>query len=491
MIQYISTKGGSPPVDFDEAVLQGFAKDGGLFVPQTIPRIPNDRLEKFSHLSYTDLAFEMLSLFIDPGIIPSPDLKQLIHTSFSNFGHPDLMPLVPLNRDKTFLVMELFHGPTLSFKDIAMGFLINTMDYLLTKKDRHLSVVLATTGDTGPAAAHAAAGKKTLDCWPLYPAGMISEEQERQMTTLTAENIHPVGVENCNDGGDDLDIVVAKLFMDPQLKTQLNLSSVNSINWCRVMVQAVHHAYGYFKACNTVGDPVVLSVPSGAYGNLFAGYLARQMGIPIHTFVCANNRNKTLHTAFSTGIFKKQNLVQTVSSAIDIVVPYNFWRFLYFSSGSDADKLNAWMNTFEQDGEIHLDKKTSAAIRKGYASCSVSDEATLDTIKETWERNGYLLDPHGAVAVAAARKLEPKRENPIKTICFATAHPAKFPAVIQKALGKDVKLPAAASHSSLMCAATLAQKRIICDKDALESVLVKAMKKREKERISSSSGSNE
>jgi threonine synthase len=308
---------------------------------------------------------------------------------------------------------------------------------------------------------------------------MISAEQERQMTTLFDENIHPVCVENCKDGGDDLDLVVAKLFANPELKTQLNLSSVNSINWCRVMVQAVHHAYGYFKACDRVGDRVSISVPSGAYGNLFAGFLAREMGIPIHTFICANNRNNTLHTAFSTGVFKKLDLCQTLSSAIDIVVPYNFWRFLYFSSGCDATRINQWMKTFDQKGEICLDKQMTAAIQQGYASCTISDQITLDTIQSIWTNNHYLLDPHGAVAVAAAMALGFDKKPKMKTICLATAHPAKFPKVIQKALGRET-LPGAARHPFLIRDLSLDQKRILCHHDNLEATLVSAMLKNKK-----------
>ncbi|MBU0972794.1 MAG: threonine synthase [Proteobacteria bacterium] len=474
MIQYISTRGGQAPVSFDEAVLRGFAGDGGLFVPQTIPRISRERLKALSGLSYTDLAFEILSLFIDPDIIPAENLRQLIRTSFAAFEHPDILPLKPLGTDPSVLIMELFHGPTLSFKDIAMGFLINTMEYLLEKRGEHLTLVLATTGDTGPAAAHAAAGKKTIDCWPLYPKGMITREQERQMTTLEAANVHPVGVENCPDGGDDIDLVVARLFADKALKQRLNLSSVNSINWCRVMVQSIHYFYGYFQACNTIGDPVIFSVPSGACGNLFAGHLAKAMGLPVTGFICANNANKTLHTAFSTGVFKKEDLQQTLSSAIDIVVPYNFWRFLYFTTGCDPKKVSAWMDQFQKTGEIRLDPASTAAIGNQVASVSISDAQTLDTIRNTFaKKDPYLLDPHGAVAVAAAAALKNTYSPGTRIICLATAHPAKFSRIMTKALGPN--LPDQAFHPSLIRASQLCQHLRTCECDHLESALVHAM----------------
>ena len=371
MIKYTSTRGGISPVGFDEAVLQGLADDGGLFVPEIIPTISAKQLQQWSTLNYTSLAYEILSLFVDPQIIPSEELKPLLRESFSGFEHPALMPFISFDDNPHFYIMELFHGPTLSFKDIAMGFLVRTMDYLLKKRNQHLNLILATTGDTGPAAANASAGQKTLDCWPLFPAGMISCEQEQQMTTLKEKNIHPIAVNHCFDGGDDLDIVVARMFSDTKRKKELKLSSVNSINWCRVMVQTVHYVYGYFRACKHVGDPVVFSVPSGAFGNLCAGDLARKMGVPISTFICANNENRTLHTTFSTGLFKKRDIIETVSSAIDIVVPYNFWRFLFFNTNSGSAKISTMMKTFQDKGEVQLDPETYKSVRNGFKSIAI------------------------------------------------------------------------------------------------------------------------
>ncbi|MBT8361935.1 MAG: threonine synthase, partial [Deltaproteobacteria bacterium] len=240
MIRYVSTKGGIAPENFDDAVLQGFAADGGLFVPDRIPTVSLKQLEQWADFDYVELAEAVLSAYIDPTIIPRNDLKKLLNASFLEFEIAEKIPVIPLG-DNNIFIMELFHGPTLSFKDVAMGFLIQTMDYFLAKRAERLSLVLATTGDTGPAAAHASVGKKTIDCWPLYPLGMISEEQRRQMTTLSAANVHPVGVQHCPNGGDDLDIVVSRLFADSERKKRLNLSSVNSINWCRVLVQTVHY----------------------------------------------------------------------------------------------------------------------------------------------------------------------------------------------------------------------------------------------------------
>jgi threonine synthase len=477
MMKYVSTRGGIAPVNFDEAILQGYAKDGGLFVPESIPVVSKEQMELWADLGYIDLAFELLRLYIDESIIPAQDLKRLLKNSFSNFESLDIIPVIPFNKKNNTFIMELFHGPTLSFKDIAMGFLINIMDYFLENKNEHLSIILATTGDTGPAAAYAAAGKKTIDCWPLYPTGMISEEQARQMTTLNAPNVHPLSVENCADGGDDLDFVLSKLFSDVELRERMKLTSVNSINWCRVMVQAVHYFYGYFQVADKVGDKVTFSIPSGAFGNGFGGYLARAMGLPVEKFICANNKNAALHTVFSKGVFAKKDLVETLSSAIDIVVPYNFWRLLYFASGSDSVQLTTWMDEFFDKGEIKFDEKTAASIQEGFLSISISEEKTAQTINQTFNNGShYLLDPHAAVAVAAVEELKDKLPESGKIICMATAHPAKFPDVMRKVLrlqGDD--LPDQAIHSSLVKANKVCQHLRLCDFKNLEFALLEAM----------------
>ncbi len=476
MLRFLSTKGGVAPVDFETAVLQGYAADGGLFVPEAIPRVALEKLQQWSGLNFEDLAFEILSLFIDRSIISVDELKLLLHNSFKTFEHPQVVPVVPLGIRRGLHVMELFHGPTLSFKDMAMGFLVNCVDFFLQKKGSRVSLLVATTGDTGPAAAHASAGKQTIDCWVLYPRGMISEEQERQMTTLEAPNVHAVEVDGCPNGGDDLDLVITKMFADTDFKKRLQLSSVNSINWCRVMVQTVHYFFGYFRVVDTVGERVVFSVPSGAFGNLFGGYLARMMGLPVETFVCANNDNATLHRVFSSGKFTKKDLKQTVSSAIDIVIPYNFWRYLYFVSGCDHNKIRQWMSDFQNHGEVQLDPHTANEVKKGFTSTSINDEQTISTMATVYkDHGGYLLDPHAAVAVAAVGKLSSEFKPDMKVVCLATAHPAKFPDAIRKALALDGPLPEGAKHKSIEAAKDLFQRCRSCDCTQLPHALRRAM----------------
>jgi len=471
MITYLSTRGGIAPVDFETAVLQGFASDGGLFVPDKIPRVSTSTLKQWSTLSYVDLAFEILSLFIDRSVISADQLSGLLHSSFSAFTHPQIVPVVQPAPEDNLFVMELFHGPTLSFKDVAMGFLINTLDLFLKRRNEQATLLVATTGDTGPAAAHAAAGKHSLNCWVLFPHGLISEEQQRQMTTIKASNVHAVGVNNCRDGGDDLDLVVANLFADKNFKRQVNLSSVNSINWGRVLMQAVHYFYAYFQVADGMDDRIAFSVPTGAFGNLFGGYLARNMGLPVQTFVIANNPNAAIHRTLTQGTFTKQDLIQTTSSAIDIVVPYNFWRYLYFVTGQDHGRLCQWMERFSREGSARFDSVTLDNLRQGMMTAVISDSETLSTIEKVYRQHGYLLDPHGAVALAAAKQAMSNLPSETKFISLATAHPAKFPDVVRKALNIDDALPDAAAHSSIQQATGLLQHLRIGDCAFLESGL--------------------
>ncbi len=474
MIQYVSTLGGGAPVDFEAAILEGYAPDGGLYVPERLPSVSPETLRSWSQLSYPDLAFEVISLFVDQSSVGEADLRKLIYDSFSPFTHPDVIPLRPMKTTEGLYIMELFHGPTLSFKDVAMGFLVNLVDYFLQRRGERRNILVATTGDTGPAAAHASIGKTTLDTWLLYPRGMVTEEQERQMTTLTEPNVHAVAVENCPEGGDDLDLVISQLMDDPATKEKYGISSVNSINWGRVMVQTVHYFYGYFRVVDEVGERVSFSVPSGAFGNLCAGTLAREMGLPVEKFICANNENATLHRIFREGVMVKKALINTASSAIDIILPYNFWRFQYFITGQDAPRLKAWTEQFKTTGEIRFDAETHALIRRGIRSQVVTDEVTLALIKEIFQQEDYLIDPHLAVALAAGLALKDELPEDGKLICLATAHPAKFTAVIKTALGKE-ELPEQAKHPSIEAAKSYFHNILLCEQPELSPALVHAL----------------
>lgn len=293
------------------------------------------------------------------------------------------------------------------------------------------------------------------------------------MTTLPHINVHPVGVYNCPEGGDDLDAVISKLYANESFKEKVKLASVNSINWGRIMVQTVHYFYGYFQVVDSVGEEINMAVPSGGSGNLCVGGLARKMGLPIKNFIVANNKNACLHRIFSKGVFSKEKIHETVSSAIDILTPINFWRYLYFSIGNDTKKIKGWTDEFEETGIVHFDKASFEAYKKGFLSISVSDEKTIATIKETFEVENYLLDPNGAISLAAVDLLEEKLGDN-KLICLATAHPAKFPKTIQKSL--DVKvLPKVAIHQSIEIAKKQCQKGYTSDQAHLEEALLNAM----------------
>ncbi len=471
---YISNRGESPPVDFETAILNGFAPDGGLYVPEVLPTVNLEQLHKWKNLSYPDLAFEILSLFIDRSVMSESELKGLLNSAYGGFLSDEIIPMYKMKSRESTYIMELFHGPTLSFKDIGLAFLVNLFNFFLTRRKEFKTIIVATTGDTGPAAAHFAAGKSNLDAWVLYPKGMITPEQERQMTTLPHQNIHAVGVSNCPDGGDDLDLVIAQLFADDRLKKKFRLSSVNSINWGRIMMQTVHYFYGYLQVIDKVGDKINMSVPSGAFGNLCAGGIARKMGLPIDTFVAANNKNACLHRIFSKGCFTKREIFSTASSAIDILVPANFWRYLHFATGGEKSKeISNWIDEFNNSGEVHFDNQTFESYSEGFASHSTTDEAILKLIEEIYSNENYLLDPHGAVAVEAADVLNDQLKDK-KTICLATAHPSKFPNVILDALGVDT-LPKEATHFLIEEEKKKCEKLYLCNHSNLKEALFQIM----------------
>ncbi len=476
MIQYVSTKGGTTPVHFETAVLNGRPADGGLYVPTSLPEISLQQLQKWKNLSYTELAFEILSLFIDDSVLSESELKNILHKSFVPFFHPEKIPTHHLKSKNGVYLQELFHGPTLSFKDVAMGFVVNLFDFFLKRKNKHMSIVVATSGDTGPAAAHASIGLKTLDTWTIYPEGFITEEQERQMTTISSSNVHAVRINGSINGSDDLDELVDALFANDTLKEELNLSSVNSTNWARVMMQTVHYFYGYLQVVDKIGEALNFAVPTGAFGNLCAGTLAREMGLPVDKFILSNNQNECLDKLFKTGLFQKSKVINSHSCAIDISVPINFWRYLYFSIGQNPDNIKSLMQEFSENDQVLFDAATHERFSKGFLSATVSDERTLDTIREVFQADDYLLDPHSAVAVAAYEMQKENLSQGSKTLCLCTAHPSKFPATIREALNQE-NLPQQAVHFSIESSRILCQRFYDCKFDTMYEAVSETMKK--------------
>ncbi len=430
-MRYLSTRGGMVPLAFDEAVMMGLATDGGLLVPAEIPRIEPQQLRAWSGLRFQDLAFAVAMPFIGAAIPPA-DLRDLIERSYATFAHPEITPVVKVGGH---WILELFHGPTASFKDIALQWLGNLFTYLLERKGGTLNILGATSGDTGSAAIYGVRGKPRIQIFILYPKGRISPLQERQMTTLPDANVHPIAIRGTFD---DTQAIVKALFNDLEFKTAHRLGAVNSINWARILAQTVYYFHAWARV--TGGDPeqrVSFAVPTGNFGDVFAGYLAQRMGLPIERLIIATNRNDILTRFVQTGVYARgPEVYQTLSPAMDIQVASNFERYLYYLHDGDTARVRTLLETFAQSGRLEVTGDRLRQVQADFAAAAVSDAETLGQIRETYETTGYILCPHTAVGVRAARDFP-------EAICLATAHPAKFNAAIYQAIGREAPLPAA------------------------------------------------
>ncbi len=420
-MRYVSTRGQTPPESFQDAVLTGLAPDGGLLVPETIPDV-SDRLEAWRTLSFQELALEIISLFCDD--IPRTDLKQLIDRAYAGFDHPDVTPLVTVGERQ---VLELWHGPTLAFKDVALQLLGHLFDYILSARGQSLNILGATSGDTGSAAIAGVRGHHNIHIFIMFPRGRTSHVQELQMTTVPDANVHALSI----DGSfDDCQALLKSTFGDLELKQTMRLGAVNSVNWARVMAQIVY----YFHAGLRHRDPVSFAVPTGNFGDIFAGWLAARMGLPVKRLILATNENDILSVFFNTGIYRRGPVHHTISPSMDIQVASNFERYLYYSCGEEPERLRTLMAEFAKSGEIRSEPGDSGVIDPLIDARAEDTESTLHMIRETWQRHHYLLDPHTAVGVAAAEAVAPG--EPV--ICLATAHPAKFPDAVKAAIGEDL-----------------------------------------------------
>jgi threonine synthase len=419
-MRYISTRGQTPPMGFSDAVLTGLAPDGGLLLPESIPDV-RERLPHWRTLGYVELARELIALFVDD--IPRPVLDDLIGKAYATFDHPDIVPLVPVG---DVHVMELFHGPTLAFKDVALQFLGRLFEYVLAERGEHLNILGATSGDTGSAAIAGVRGQRSIDIFIMYPKGRVSELQELQMTTVADPNVHCLAVEGSFD---DCQNLMKTLFGDLGFKAEYHLGAVNSVNWARVLAQVVYYAYASMKLGQ--GLPVRFCVPTGNFGNVFAGYVAKRMGFPVGQLVLATNENDILSVFFQTGVYERGAVRFTITPAMDIQVASNFERYLYYLLGEDPAALRAFMQEFAANGRAAL----AAAPGTGdFAATAVNVVDTADTIRAIYREQGYVADPHTAVGLAAARRLP--ADGP--TVCLATAHPAKFPEAVDEAVGAPV-----------------------------------------------------
>jgi threonine synthase len=431
-MQFVSTRGEAPVLGFSDAVLSGLASDGGLYLPQTWPQLSTAEIAGFAGKPYADVAFAIISRFVD-GEIPDGTLKGIIDASYATFRHPSVTPLVEIAPNH--FVLELFHGPTLAFKDVAMQFLARVMDHILAERGARATIVGATSGDTGSAAIEAFRGRDTTDIFILHPEGRTSEVQRRQMTTVLDANVHNIAL---TGNFDDCQNIVKGLFRNPRFREETKLSGVNSINWGRVVAQIVY----YFTAAVSLGSPhrpVNFVVPTGNFGDIFAGYCAKRMGLPIANLVIATNSNDILARTLETGTYETGSVVPTISPSMDIQVSSNFERLLFESLDRDAPALKRLMNSLSQSGSFTIPPKGIAVIRESFAAGRASEAQTSATITGVKAESGYLLDPHTAVGVSVAREHE-LGAAPVVTL--GTAHPAKFPAAVKAATGVEPALPA-------------------------------------------------
>jgi threonine synthase len=432
-MKYISTRGGVEPKSFEEVVLTGLAEDGGLFVPEQLPKFSTEEIASWGELSYEELALKIITPFVG-GSIPEQDLRQLIEKSYAGFRHEAVAPLIQAGHNQW--ILELFQGPTLAFKDFALQFLGNLLDYILAKRNQKVVIMGATSGDTGSAAIEGCRHCKNLDIFILHPYERVSEVQRRQMTTVMADNIHNLAL---HGNFDDCQNMVKASFSDQSfLPEGRQLAAVNSINWARIMAQIVY----YFWASLALGGPhkkVSFSVPTGNFGDIFAGYLAHKMGLPIEQLVIATNQNDILHRCISDNDHSTQPLEQSLAPSMDIMISSNFERLLFDLYDRDAQQI-AKLMADAKNGHMKLSDTALSKARELFSSYRCGDEGMVEVIRSTFEESGYLLDPHTAIGLAAARECSNNKFTPMITL--ATAHPAKFPdAVKQAGYPEDPALP--------------------------------------------------
>lgn len=432
MLRYVSTRGEAPLLEFGDVLLAGLARDGGLYVPESWPTLPAGALEQWADLPYCELAVEVMWPFVE-GSIDRLDFVGIVTDAYATFDHPDVVPLRDLG-DNTWL-LELFHGPTLAFKDVALQLVGRLFDHELQRRGERVTIVGATSGDTGSAAIEACRDRPNMDIFVLHPAGRVSEVQRRQMTTVQSHNVYNIAVEGTFDDCQDL---VKALFADESFRDTYNLSAVNSINWARVMAQIVY----YVSAAARIGrgrEAVAFSVPTGNFGNIFAGYAAMRMGVPIRHLVVASNRNDVLTRFFTTGVMEIHDVQPTMSPAMDIQVSSNLERLLFEIYGRRGVDVAELLTRFRSDGRVEVDAERLDALREVFVAERVDEEETKAVMADFNTRRGLLVDPHTAVGLGAAGRLA--RDPLVPLVCLATADPAKFPDAVEAATGVRPPLP--------------------------------------------------
>jgi threonine synthase len=432
-MDYISTRGSAPALDFAGATLAGLANDGGLYLPREWPRFSQAEIAAMAGLPYAELAAKIMQPFVE-GSLTAERLLELTRAAYGRFAHQAVTPLKQLDEQQWLL--ELFHGPTLAFKDVALQLLGLLFEEFLGRGNENLTIVGATSGDTGSAAIDAVAGRAKVDIFMLHPKGRVSDVQRRQMTTVLAPNVHNIAIEGATF--DDAQAMVKRMFNDTEMTSRFNIGAVNSINWARLMAQVVY----YFASALQLGAPhrpVAFSVPTGNFGDVFAGYVAAQMGLPIAQLIVATNVNDILHRALTTGDYSQGTVTPTAAPSMDIQVSSNFERLLFDLGGRDGKALAAQMGTFEDSKAMQLSNKQRDGAARLFSSARADADDLASAIRWAWVNCGELIDPHTACGLHAARVSNLSRDVPVVTL--ATAHPAKFLDAVERATGQRPPLP--------------------------------------------------
>ena len=431
-MRYVSTRGEAPALSFSDALLAGLARDGGLYVPETWPTLTAAEIAALAGKPYEAVAKRVIGPFVADAL-PERALDLMIADAYAAFRHPAVAPLVQLAPNR--FVLELFHGPTLAFKDLAMQFVARLMDHVLQKRGQRTTIVVATSGDTGGAAVEAFRGSAQVDVVALFPHGRISDVQRRMMTTPTEDNVHSIAVEGTFD---DCQALVKAMFNHHAFRDRVRLSGVNSINWARLVSQAVY----YFTSAVALGAPhrrIAFTVPTGNFGDVYAGYVASKMGLPVERLTVATNVNDILARAVATGVYEPREVVATASPSMDIQVSSNFERLLYETCGRDAAKVKALMGSLTQSGRFSVPEAALKEMRALFLA-DRADEQEVDAEIRAWMKEAsYAIDPHTAVALAVAEK--ETRDPKVPMVVLSTAHPAKFPDAVKAACGVDPGLP--------------------------------------------------
>ncbi|MEP2578936.1 MAG: threonine synthase [Roseibium sp.] len=454
-MKYISTRGEAPVLDFSDVLLQGLARDGGLYLPETWPQFDAETIASFAGKPYEDVAFQVIRPFVGDAF-DEDVLKSMISDSYAGFRHPAVTPLVQTGSN-TF-ILELFHGPTLAFKDVAMQLLGRMMDHILGERGLRATIVGATSGDTGGAAIEAFRGRERTDIFILFPDGRVSNVQRRQMTTPKENNVHALAL---TGDFDDCQAIVKGMFNHFAFRDRVALSGVNSINWARILAQIVY----YFVAGAALGAPqrkISFTVPTGNFGDIFAGYAAKMMGLPIEKLVVATNVNDILARTLESGRYEKRGVTPTISPSMDIQISSNFERLLSEVCGKDGAAVRRMMDQLAQSGSFAIEAGPLEAMRAVVGAGRCNEEETAATIAQTWKEAGYLLDPHTAIGVHVAKSHE---DGSVPMVVLGTAHPAKFPDAVEKASGVRPELP---ENLKNMMAAEERQQVLAADQGVVE-----------------------